>query len=144
MRSKCVMRLCVSSDEVFIFLLRAPTPNSIEAKIPLEELPRCSDRACNGLLRPNVVWFGEMLDQGVLGSASEALLECDLCLLVGTSSVVYPAAGFAPMVAARGVPVAEFNIEPTPVTSQLRFHFEGKSGDLLPIALARHPSEPVD
>lgn len=41
---------------------------------------------------------------------------CDLCLIVGTSSVVYPAAMFAPQVAARGVPVAEFNIEATPAT----------------------------
>ena len=39
---------------------------------------------------------------------------------VGTSSVVYPAAGYAPMLAARGVPVAEFNLEDTPVTGQLK------------------------
>ena len=44
-----------------------------------------------------------------------------LCLQVGTSSVVYPAAGYAPMLAARGVPVAEFNLEPTPVTSTLKY-----------------------
>eukprot|EP00731_Ephydatia_muelleri_P026115 Em0018g215a len=120
----------------------APDPSSMEAKIPLEELPRCSSGACGGLLRPHVVWFGERLDEEVMRAASEALMECDICLLVGTSSVVYPAAGFAPVVAARGVPVAEFNLEQTPVTSLLRFHFEGKSGDLLPIALARHQSEP--
>lgn len=41
---------------------------------------------------------------------------CDLCLVVGTSSVVYPAAMFAPSVASRGVPVAEFNLESTPAT----------------------------
>lgn len=39
---------------------------------------------------------------------------------VGTSSVVYPAAGFAPMLAARGVPVAEFNLESTPATGSMK------------------------
>jgi len=48
---------------------------------------------------------------------SEAALEvCDACLVVGTSSVVYPAAMFAPRLADRGVPVAEFNLEATPAT----------------------------
>ena len=45
---------------------------------------------------------------------------CCLCLQVGTSSVVYPAAGYAPMLAARGVPVAEFNLEVTPVTGNFK------------------------
>jgi len=46
----------------------------------------------------------------------EELNSCDLCLVVGTSSVVYPAAMFAPQVAERGVPVAEFNTELTQAT----------------------------
>lgn len=50
----------------------------------------------------------------------EELKNCDLCLVIGTSSVVYPAAMFAPQVAERGVPVAEFNMEPTPATHQFR------------------------
>ncbi|XP_064383682.1 NAD-dependent protein deacylase sirtuin-5, mitochondrial-like isoform X3 [Halichondria panicea] len=72
----------------------------------------------------------------------ECLEQCDLCLLVGTSSVVYPAAGFAPRLAARGVSVAEFNLEPTPVTGSLKYHFQGKCGEILPEAVKRHPSEP--
>ncbi len=43
-----------------------------------------------------------------------------IIMQVGTSSVVYPAAGFAPQLAARGVPVAEFNLEETSVTGSLR------------------------
>lgn len=49
-------------------------------------------------------------------SVGDELDLCDLCLVVGTSSVVYPAAMFAPQVASRGVPVAEFNMETTPAT----------------------------
>lgn len=48
---------------------------------------------------------------------------CDLCLVIGTSSVVYPAAMFAPQIAAKGVPVAEFNIEPTYATQHFRHVF---------------------
>nr|CAH8839677.1 unnamed protein product [Trichobilharzia regenti] len=56
----------------------------------------------------------------------------DVCLVVGTSAVVYPAASFAPSLARRGVPVAETNIEVTPSTDSLQFHFQGQSGDILP------------
>merc|ERR1712032_1165384 len=88
---------------------------------------------------PHVVWFGENLDEQVLDAAHEELEECDLCLVVGTSSVVYPAAMFAPQVAARGVPVAEFNMETTPATQRLGGHgffFQGPCGTTLPPALA--------
>lgn len=60
---------------------------------------------------------------------------CDICLVVGTSSVVYPAAMFAPQAAARGAVVAEFNIEPTPATHEFQYYFEGPCGTTLPIAL---------
>ncbi|CAB3360995.1 Hypothetical predicted protein [Cloeon dipterum] len=101
--------------------------------IPEALLPRC--KKCSGLLRPHIVWFGENLETSVLAQAGEALDECDLCLVIGTSSVVYPAAMFAPQVAERGVPVAEFNMEPTPATHQFMFHFEGPCGTTVPEAL---------
>lgn len=113
----------------------APDENAKDASIPTEELPRCRIEACRGLLRPLVVWFGENLDSGVLHETQKNLDECNLCLVVGTSSVVYPAAMFAPQLAARGVPVAEFNLESTPETSRFGFHFEGPCGTMLPKAL---------
>ncbi|XP_030628346.1 NAD-dependent protein deacylase sirtuin-5, mitochondrial isoform X2 [Chanos chanos] len=119
----------------------APDPKAKSAAIPVEDLPRCERRGCNGLLRPHVVWFGETLDSDVLTAAERELDKCDLCLVVGTSSVVYPAAMFAPQVAAAGVPVAEFNMECTPATDRFQFHFEGPCGVTLPRALARHESE---
>lgn len=111
----------------------APDVGVLDARIPEEELPRCTK--CAGLLRPHVVWFGESLDPDVLMSAQHELDKCDLCLVIGTSSVVYPAAMFAPGVADRGVPVAEFNIESTPGTENFGFHFEGFCGSTLPKAL---------
>lgn len=60
---------------------------------------------------------------------------CDLCLIIGTSSVVYPAAMFAPTVADRGKPVAEFNLNEEPASDLFTFHFPGKCGITLPQAL---------
>ena len=60
---------------------RAPDPDANDAKIPLEELPRCQE--CKGLLRPHVIWFGEPLDSDVMARTHEELEKCDLCLLVG-------------------------------------------------------------
>ncbi|KAF4522692.1 hypothetical protein B566_EDAN012709 [Ephemera danica] len=93
-----------------------PAPDHHHDPIPEDQLPRC--KSCGGLVRPHVVWFGENLDSDILRQADEELSTCDLCLVIGTSSVVYPAAMFAPQVAQRGVPVAEFNMEPTPATDK--------------------------
>ncbi|XP_068816727.1 NAD-dependent protein deacylase sirtuin-5, mitochondrial isoform X3 [Capricornis sumatraensis] len=103
----------------------------------------CEEAGCGGLLRPHVVWFGENLDPAILEEVDKELALCDLCLVVGTSSVVYPAAMFAPQVSARGVPVAEFNMETTPATNRFRFHFQGPCGTILPEALAPHETETV-
>ena len=81
-----------------------------DERVPLPELPPpCPD--CGGLARPAVVWFGEPLDVDVMRRAMAAA-ECDVCLVVGTSSVVYPAAGLAAEAARRGAFTAEINPEP--------------------------------
>ncbi|KAK6623235.1 NAD-dependent protein deacylase sirtuin-5, mitochondrial [Polyplax serrata] len=113
----------------------APDPGSESADIPDEQLPRCKKETCKGLLRPHIVWFGENLDRQVLDLTEKAVDECDVCMVVGTSSVVYPAAMFAPQVARRGAPVAEFNLETTPATHDFQFHFDGPCGLTIPAAL---------
>ncbi|XP_056679425.1 NAD-dependent protein deacylase sirtuin-5, mitochondrial isoform X2 [Monodelphis domestica] len=118
-----------------------PDPNAPDAQIPLENLPRCQENDCNGLLRPHVVWFGEHMDPVILDSVNKELAVCDLGLVVGTSSLVYPAGMFGPHVALRGIPVAEFNTVTTPVTQNFRFHFSGLCGTTIPEALSPHESE---
>jgi len=76
----------------------APDPATPGARLEIADLPTCTVPGCGGLLRPHVVWFGESLDQEVMSRAGEELEQCDLCLVVGTSSLVYPAAIFAPQV----------------------------------------------
>uniref|UniRef100_A0A1B6J2U7 NAD-dependent protein deacylase n=1 Tax=Homalodisca liturata TaxID=320908 RepID=A0A1B6J2U7_9HEMI len=114
----------------------APDLDKDLPEIPLEELPRCKKSGCNGLLRPYIVWFGENLHEDALDKATEAIEECDLCLVVGTSSVVYPAAMWAPGLASRGVPVAEFNVEHTEATHHFQFHFQGPCSQTIPAALS--------
>ena len=66
-----------------------------DASAPFAELPpRC---ACGGLLRPDVVWFGEMLPAGAFERATREVAHADLLLVIGTSGVVYPAAGLVSM-----------------------------------------------
>ncbi|PZC75979.1 hypothetical protein B5X24_HaOG205272 [Helicoverpa armigera] len=114
----------------------APDATVVGSDIPVKSLPHCKKTGCGGLLRPHIVWFGENLDPAVMDKAQAAMATCDICLVVGTSSVVYPAAMFAPQAAARGAIVAEFNIEPTPATSDFHYYFEGPCGTTLPEALA--------
>lgn len=91
--------------------------------------PRCS---CGGLLRPDVVWFGEPLPEELFARAVAAVEACDLLLVVGTSGVVQPAASFAGSALARGVPVVEINLDPTPLSGHATISIRGRSGVLLP------------
>jgi NAD-dependent deacetylase len=80
----------------------------------VETLPRCA--RCGALLRPDVVWFGEALDPEVLDAATRAAERATLCLVVGTSGVVHPAAGLARITRTAGGRVVEVNPEATPLT----------------------------
>jgi NAD-dependent deacetylase len=77
----------------------------------LASLPRCEE--CGALLRPDVVWFGERLGPGVLEEAFEWAGRSDLCLVIGTSGVVEPAASIASTTRATGGHVIEINPEET-------------------------------
>ena len=71
------------------------------------ELPRCN--GCGGLIRPDIVWFGESLPAGILARAEEAAHTCDVFLSVGTSNRVYPAAALPWAAAGSGATVAVIN-----------------------------------
>jgi NAD-dependent deacetylase len=94
-----------------------------------EAVPRCV--VCNGLLRPDVVWFGEALPREQLEAAVEAARSCQVFFSIGTSGVVQPAASLAHAARNRGAVVVEINAEPTPLTSKADFFFQGKSGEIL-------------
>ncbi len=97
-------------------------------------LPRCA--SCGGLLRPDVVWFGEMIPRAALLAADAAAEDCDLFLSVGTSSLVYPAAGLAEAALRRGATVIEINPNPTDLSEHATLCLRGPSGRVLPALLA--------
>ncbi|MBV9618034.1 MAG: NAD-dependent deacylase [Verrucomicrobia bacterium] len=91
---------------------------------------RC--RSCNGNLRPDVVWFGEMLPADALETAVTAVESCDVFFSIGTSSVVYPAADLWRRAKDSGAIVIEINKDPTPLTPLADHSFRGKAGEILP------------
>ena len=102
-----------------------------EAEVGLDDgVPRCS--SCDGLLRPDVVWFGEMLPLQALERAATASRGCDLFLTVGTSALVYPAAGLPYEALTGGAVVVEVNPAPTPFSDRAHHSLRGPSGTALP------------
>jgi NAD-dependent deacetylase len=95
-----------------------------------ESVPTCA--ACGGLLRPDVVWFGESLPRAELESAVLAARACQVFFSIGTSGLVQPAASLAHAARNNGSVVVEINAEPTPLTQKVDFVFHGKSGEILP------------
>jgi NAD-dependent deacetylase len=101
----------------------------------LPHLPRCPK--CAELLRPDVVWFNEMLPHRVWRQACERAEGCDCFLVVGTSAIVYPAAGLVQMARRAGASVVEFNLEATPASASADVSLFGPSGQLLPEVMRR-------
>jgi NAD-dependent deacetylase len=96
-----------------------------------ETPPHCSQ--CGSLLRPDVVWFGEMLPPDILNESFEATRACELFFSIGTSSLVHPAASLPYEVLARKIPVVEINPEETPLSCKATFSLRGRSGEILPL-----------
>lgn len=107
----------------------------------LAEMPTCE--LCGGLLRPDIVWFGEMLPTAIWESAVEAVENCDVFLVVGTSAVVHPAAGLINIARRRGewlgrdhrATVIEINVDRTVASDLADIGLYGPSGQLLPKVL---------
>jgi len=112
------------SDRCFVEGIPVDDANHSEA------VPHCS--GCGAHLRPGVVWFGEAIPERALTAASLAVADCDLFLSIGTSSTVWPAAGFAESAAAAGATVVEVNPDATEITASVDYCLEGKAGSVLP------------
>jgi NAD-dependent protein deacetylase/lipoamidase len=101
------------------------------------DIPREGDRPeacrdCGNLLRPDIVLFGEMLPAGAFEFAAERAARCEVCFVIGTSGLVYPAAGVPEIAKSVGAFVCEVNPEPTPLSDLCDEVIVGKAGDVLP------------
>jgi NAD-dependent deacetylase len=100
-----------------------------DERVPLSPLPpQCPQ--CGGLARPAVVWFGETLDAERLNAALRST-QCDVFLTVGTSSVVYPAAGLVHEAKRHGAFTGEINLEDTPASSLVDLALQGSADAVL-------------
>jgi len=93
-------------------------------------VPLCSD--CGSNLRPGVVWFGEAIPEQALNESCAAAADCDVFLSVGTSSLVYPAAGLADLARENGAKVVEINPNPTMHANSCDYSLAANSGVALP------------
>ena len=118
-----------SDEEIDISDINNHIPN-----LSAEELPQCPE--CKGLLRPGVVWFGESLPTATLEYVDKWIESgpIDLILVIGTSSQVYPAAGYVDEAREKGARVAVINMEPySPVTlSESDWFFQGDASLIIP------------
>jgi NAD-dependent deacetylase len=111
-----------------IFTDRCFNDGSLQIADEGSAAPVCPD--CGGRLRPGVVWFGEAIPEKALNESCAAAADCDVFLSVGTSALVYPAAGLADIARENGAIVVEINPEPAMHTAT--FVLPGKSGVILP------------
>lgn len=94
------------------------------------KVPRC--KKCNGLIRPDVVWFGENLRGSAFPNSEKKAKKCDICFVVGTSAIIYPAA-YIPITAKDyGAYIVEINTEKTDLSNQVNYSIFEKSGEVLP------------
>jgi NAD-dependent deacetylase len=109
---------CISCAARFEILRDSPRPDA------------CFD--CGDRLRPDVVLFGEILPGGAFELAAQRASECELCLVVGTSGLVYPAARLPEIAKASGAYLCEINPERTPLSDLCDVVLTGKAGEVLP------------
>ncbi len=97
--------------------------------------PRCP--RCGGMLRPDVVWFGEALPEEAMQSAWEATRKCEMFFTIGTSALVQPAASLPYIALQAGAYVVEINTTPTPISDQVDYVLVGRAGEILPALVKR-------
>lgn len=114
-----------------IWRVRCTSCGNIEINkdVPIKILPLCR---CGGLLRPDIVWFGEMLPEDVLNKAFNAAESCDFMLVAGTSGIVQPAASLAMIAKRNNAFVVEVNLEETQLSPDVDATLLGKAGEILP------------
>lgn len=110
--------------------LRCNEPFPTETDIDPGHIPTCP--SCGGQIRPDVVWFGEMLNEVIINRAFKESARADIFFSVGTSALVHPAAALPVEAKQGGAVLIEVNIEETPLTAYADFHIPAASGEFLP------------
>lgn len=107
-----------------------------DTEAPLPALPPACPR-CGGLLRPDIVLYTESLPARTLDGAMQATETCEVMLVIGTSGVVYPAAGLPEIARARGATLIEINPTPTALSNRMHYALRAPAADALPWLVER-------
>jgi NAD-dependent deacetylase len=99
------------------------------------KIPKCTK--CGGLIRPDIVWFGEYLPPDQFKASEKASRDCDVFFVVGTSAVVFPAASLIYIARDSGAYIVEVNIEETEISYLADKSFYGEAGKVLPLISER-------
>jgi NAD-dependent deacetylase len=97
--------------------------------VPIEIPPMCG---CGGVMRPDIVWFGESLDPDIIEAAFSVASGADFMMVIGTSGVVQPAASLAYRAREAGAFIVEINIEATPLSDMIDVNIVSRAGEVLP------------
>lgn len=117
-----------------LWKLRCPVHGVIEDIGPVFTARKCGK--CNNRLRPDIVWFGDSLNQAVIEEGVGAIATCDLFISIGTSGVVWPAAGFPEAAKQNGARCIEINPEPSAMSVMYETTIQSTAGKVLPILFA--------
>ncbi len=98
----------------------------------VDGIPRCVRNGCRGMVRPDVVWFGELLPEDEWNAAVKAAERADVLLSIGTSGVVFPAASIPEIARKHGAFLVEINPEATCLSQSADVFLQGPSGEILP------------
>lgn len=115
------------------YCMECGTPHQLDAEVGSEDNPapvRCD--ACGGLIRPDVVWFGERLPPDAIEAAQDWARAADVFLCVGTSAVVFPAADLPNIALNHGAYVADVNPDTSAVSGKANVHLQAPAGEVLP------------
>ncbi len=116
--------ICMGCDKIY------PITTMINQVMKGEGSPSCE--ACNGLLKPNAIFFGEQLRSEILSQADEMINNCDLLIVLGSSLLVYPVAFYPRKALSLGAKIAIINIQETDVDSYAEVVIHEKIGDIFP------------
>jgi NAD-dependent deacetylase len=109
-----------------------------QVKIKLEQgedVPQC--QACSGILKPNIVFFGEMLPEGVFEAATERAESADLFIVIGSTLIVYPAADIPARAHRSGAKLVIVNLSPTPLDYEATVLIRAKAGEAMAKVMER-------
>ncbi|HBT20788.1 MAG TPA: hypothetical protein DEA47_05445 [Peptococcaceae bacterium] len=113
---------CMNCDQLY-------ETERIKNKLFKEEIPKCDH--CGGILKPGVVFFGEVLPINVLEEACYRARNCDLFIVVGSSLRVYPAANIPKYALEAGTPIIVINMTPTYLDAEADVVLRGKAGEIM-------------